>query len=333
MSILNKSVVGLEINSNEIRGVQMEGSADKPYIRSFGRYPLSYGTVKDGKVVKPSELGAALKKLWNKANFKCRNVIIGISNQDVIVRFASFPKVPKDKLDSMIRFQSEDYIPIPLDEIELDYAVTGESASEQGTNLIVLLVAARKQMLFDYISAMDSAGLNVADIGVSTLSLELLIPKELRKFPVAAVNLSIDGASILIMNNGVPGMARAFVYSTEISGCLHKLSGLDPDSEYSVEEEELDQVCSFIAKEIRSSVLYYQNQNPGANVQNLVLTGSLARTLGFVERMRQILGISVELAGKIQGLTGAIKDYKGFRLPDYAVCSSLAIRGLGVTSK
>lgn len=330
MGIFAKSAVGIEIDTMEIRAVHLEGTADRPRLCNFGRFPIRDGIVRDSKVLNPEELGQAISSLWEKESIKCRNVILGINNQDVIVRFAVFPKVAKDKLDNMIRFQSQDYIPIPLDEIELDYSIIGESVSADTAQYRVLLVAGRKRMLFDFIQALQAARLNVLDIGVSMLSIERIIPKELRNIPLGVINLSNDSGSILILNGYEPGMARSFSYNTgmvdSIRGFLNNIS----EPGYVMREEELESVCGFISGEIRSSVMYYQNQNPDVNIQNIAITGGIARTRGLVEKLKHLFEINVSLLGPFRDQT-AINSGKptySFQASDYAVCASLATRGL-----
>jgi len=216
MGIFEKSVVGIEFDSTEIRAIHLKGTPGKPRLVTYGRMQLQEGAVKDGKVQSPWLLSEAISNMWEKYGIKCRNVILGINNQDIIVRFAAFPKVPEDKIDNMIRFQSENYIPIPIEETELDYAVLGEDISVAPLQLKVLLVAARKQMLFDYINAMNKARLNVIDIGVSMLSLERLIPISLKNVPLIIVNLSNDFGNIVISDGKKLGFARTFSYNTVV---------------------------------------------------------------------------------------------------------------------
>jgi len=185
-------------------------------------------------------------------------------------------------------------------------------------------------MLFDFIHALQAARLNVSDIGVSMLSIERIIPKELRNIPLGVINLSNDSGSVLIMNGHEPGLARSFSYNAgmvnSIRGFLNNVS----EQGYVMREEELESVCGFISGEIRSSVMYYQNQHPAVNIQNIAITGGIARARGLVEKLKQIFEINVSLLAPFRD-HAAVHPGKPpycFQASDYAVCASLAARGL-----
>ena len=142
---LKKSVIGLEMDSKEIRAVEITGSVRQPVISAWGRMSLPEGIVKDGRVMNVESLSLYLDKLISQNGFKSRDVMLGIANQDVIIRFASFPKVPEDKIRNMVMFQAQEYIPVPIEELQLDYVVAGEKQNEDGAFLNIILVGARKK--------------------------------------------------------------------------------------------------------------------------------------------------------------------------------------------
>ncbi|HEY8500971.1 MAG TPA: pilus assembly protein PilM, partial [Clostridia bacterium] len=259
-------------------------------------------------------------------------VILGVNNQDVIVRFAEYPKVSEEKLDGIIRFQSQEYIPIPLDEVELDYSVIGETVNSEGTFFKVLLVAGKKKMLFDYIASLQAARLKILDIGVSMLSVSRILPEEIRGLPVAVLNLTNDFVNIVIMNKNEPGIARTFNYPPDLAPHIKEITARDASYvSFGKGADVMDEICDLLAGEIHSSVIYYNNQNPDAVFNNIILTGSLAKVKYISEKLMDLtetnvktvfpsdLGINLSRLGA--GLWSAA---------DFTICASLAIRGLEV---
>lgn len=337
MGILQKSAVGLEIDSKEIKAVHLSGNPDKPHLRTFCRFPLRDGVVKDGKVFSAGELGVALATMWTRENIKCRDVILGVNNQDIIVRFANFVKVPEDKLDNLIRYQAQEYIPIPIEEVELDYSIIGEENHDDENYYNVLLVAGKKKMLFDFMTSIQSAHLNIVDIGVSMLSFTKLVPNELSDLPLVVVNLSYDFGNIVIVDNKKPGMARTISFSREITQIADELSSKSPGDdciigdECIIDDALLDRFCSTLATEIRSSVLYYQSQKPNAVFHKILLIGSLVRVKNLVERLRQFTDTDVVVfSQKRSGVNLIGANNVLYNDSDYAICTNLAIRGLEV---
>lgn len=329
MKLFSHSAVGMEIDSEEIRIIQMEGKPERPVMKVFARLPLKRGIVEEGRAVKAEELGSALSELWSKAGVGCRDVVLGINNQDIIVRFATLPKVPLDKLDNLIRFQSIDYIPIPVEEIELDYTITGELKNEAGSFYKVLLVAGRKKMLFQFLNAFQKAKLNISDITASMLSMNRLIPKELQGKPLAMMNLSNDFGNIVIMDRGEIGIARTFKYPGEFNPSRPEAAIANGD--YTPVRQIPDEFCSFLAEEIRSSVRYYRNQNPEADFQHFAFTGCVSRTNGMIPKMKQLLESNVFLLDLKQLGGNLANDANGMIVAsDYSICACLAIHGLEV---
>lgn len=331
LGLFKRSSVGMEIDSKEIRVVYLEGSAEKPVPRIFARHPLPQGLVRDGKVQNPAELGAAISALWAKENIRCKDVILGINNQDVIIRFALVPDLPKDKLHNLIHYQSTEYIPIPIQEIELDYSVVGSVDNASGKLLKLLLVAGRKQMLFDFVNALEQAHLNITDISVSMLSIIRLIPAQFRERPVVLLNLSNDFGNIVIMNRNEPGMARTFSYPSNLLPYLSGLLGVNGYEGREFREEALVRVSDYLTGEIRSSVQYYRNMEPDVTFENILLTGSIAKAEGLISQMQPMVNTKLDLfnLGDLEYCIPQHKDGSP-QGPDYAVCLSLAIRGLEV---
>ncbi|MBP7177172.1 MAG: pilus assembly protein PilM [Thermoclostridium sp.] len=326
MGFLKKSSVGMEIDSKEIRVVSLEGTPEKPVVRVFARHALPEGTVRDGKVINPAELGAAISALWARENIQGRDVILGINNQDVIIRFAVVPNLPADKLNNLIRFQASDYIPIPIDEIELDYTVVGNADNNAANMQKLLLVAGRKTMLYDFITALEAARLRIADIAVSMIEMVRLVPQQMRSEPIVVVNIANDFGNIVIMNREEPGMARTISYPVSIQPSFSRLTGTDRYDSTSARSEALDKVCNYLAGEIRSSIQYFRNQEPDLNILQIYITGSHARDEGLVTNVQQLLQTDVTLLEL--SLAQKEKFLMGESSSDYTVCYSLAMRGL-----
>lgn len=327
MGIFSRSAVGVEIDSREIRIVHMQGKPERAVMCALARFPLKEGVVMDGKAIKTEELGNALSELWVKAGIKCRDIILGINNQEIIVRFATLPKVPLDKLDNLIRLQSMDYIPIQPEEIELDYTITGETKNEAGSFYKVVLVAGRKKMLFQYIKAFQKAHLNISDITSSMLTLNRLIPKKMLGQPLVIVNLSADFGNIVILDRNEIVIARTFGYP---HGFRLPESQLLSGSDFTGIPEVPEVLCNFLAEEIRTSVRYYRNQNAEADFQHFAFTGCISTMEGLVPKMKQLMETNVFLLELKELGINQSANSSDIATSDFSICTCLGISGLEV---
>ncbi len=174
----SKAVVGLDLEAGSIAAaeVQMNGGVR---VSGAGVVRLPSGLVREGEVSDGDGLAAALKDLF-AANKLAKQVRLGIANQRVAVRTFRFPAIEKRaELETAIRFQAQDHIPMPIDQAVLEYEVIGRSTSESGEETIdVIVVAARRDMISPLVGAMRKAGLRPVGIDLSAFAMIRALARE-----------------------------------------------------------------------------------------------------------------------------------------------------------
>lgn len=328
-----KSVVGIDMDAFEVRAAEIGGTSLKPYLLGLGRAALPKGVVRDGKVVRPDALRDIIAKLWTDSRFKSRDVILGVSNQDVLVRFALIPKAPEDKLDSLIRFQAQDFLPIPVSEVEFDYMVLNEVHGEQAKMLRVLLVAGRRSMLEGFLQAIGGAGLRLLDIDVSILALARLVLGYEKTRTLAAVNYTKEQISMIIMDQGFPALARILAVNQTSQAQDIYYGGLAEEeaaaaSEQAGMEDNTGILSDAVVGEIWSSISYFQSQNSGSVVEKCLIAAGGRPDIPY--RLREKLGINVEVIDPLNGLNlhRPSENTTIGGASDFSTSISLALRGL-----
>ncbi|NLU51941.1 MAG: pilus assembly protein PilM [Clostridiaceae bacterium] len=319
MRFYNNSVIGLEADSKEIRAVELKGTRKKPVIAALGSISIPEGIVRDGRILDIDKFNVYLQKLIEQNGFKAREVVIGVNNQDVIVRFATFPKVPQDKIRNMIRFQAQDYIPIPLEELQLDYVVLGEEGNDSGAGLNVLLVGARKKMLNDFIEAVSKSNLTITEIDSTMLALGRAALLESNDGNFALITFNNDIGNIMIFNNGFLAIARTVSFSNTLLN--------QPDFEDA--EDTLDAISDILLGEVRTSVNYFRSQTY-QDVARFCILGTSTYQNAVAEKLSLATGLSFEVLEPYKKLEESISKGKGkaFNLFGYVAAISLALRGL-----
>ena len=143
----SKSVVGLDIEAGSVAATEVRANGSVEVV-GHGVMPLPAGVFREGEVADPEALGAAIKELFAEQKLS-RSVRLGIANQRVAVRSMRLPAIEdRDELETAIRFQAQDHIPMPLEQSVLDWQVVGHSQTETGERRVdVVAVAARRDML------------------------------------------------------------------------------------------------------------------------------------------------------------------------------------------
>lgn len=174
----NKAMVGLDVEAGSIAAteVRMNGS---PQLAGFGVMPLDAGVFREGEVADTEALGDALKELFAAQKIS-KNVRLGIANQRVAVRTLRLPVIEdKKELETAVRFQAQDQLPMPLEQSVLEWQVIGRSVSEDGSERMeVVAVAARRDMLARLLEAMSRAGLRPQGIDLSAFGMVRALHRE-----------------------------------------------------------------------------------------------------------------------------------------------------------
>ena len=124
-------------------------------------------------------LANELKVLWKEGGFASKSVELGVANQKIVVRTMEFPQIDEKELRAAIEFQAQEHIPIPVDEAILDYKVLSTHAADDGSiKQRILLVAAQREMVRQFVNVAKKAGLVISGIDLQAFAMiRALAPK------------------------------------------------------------------------------------------------------------------------------------------------------------
>lgn len=215
------SPVGLDMGRTSMTAVQLKYRVGGATLLSAAIDALPEGLIQEGEVRDVEALAFAIREFWKTHKIKGKKVALGLANQKVVVRTLEFPKLDEAELRSAIEFQAQDYIPIPIEEAVFDFHVIGAVVDESGVEkLKVLVVAAQKLMVMDFINAIKKARLQVDSIDLQAFAmLRSLAPKsmlQLEEAPgvtaVALANIASDVTNLVVVVQGEPQFTRIISY-------------------------------------------------------------------------------------------------------------------------
>lgn len=166
-----KTIVGLDIEAGSVAASEVAVNGSVSVLR-HGIAPLDPGAFREGEVADPDALATALKDLFAEHKLS-KGVRVGIANQRIAVRTLQLPLIENEgELETAIRFQAQEHVPMPLDQAVLDWEVVGQSSSENGERRVeVVVVAARRDMINSLLEALDKAGLRAEGIDLSAFGM------------------------------------------------------------------------------------------------------------------------------------------------------------------
>lgn len=114
------------------------------------------------------QIRIAVREMMDAMGMKGGRVNYAISAQSVFTRFVKLPTVAEEKVDQIITFEAQQNVPFPIDEVVWDYQLVGEGG---GSQMEVVLVAIKADMLDEINSAVSSAGLDTMVVDVAPMAL------------------------------------------------------------------------------------------------------------------------------------------------------------------
>jgi type IV pilus assembly protein PilM len=166
-----KSMVGLDIEAGSIAASEVGVNGSLRVLR-HGIAPLDPGIFREGEVSDPEALASALKGLFAEHKLS-KDVRLGVANQRIAVRTLYLPLIENaGELETAIRFQAQEHVPMPLDQAVLDWEVIGHRTTENGEPRVeVVVVAARRDMINLLLEAVERAGLRAVGIDLSAFGM------------------------------------------------------------------------------------------------------------------------------------------------------------------
>ena len=200
-------------------------------LNRYHQIPLPKGVVNDGILVDPQALTRKIKELFSLSGSKRRNVVTSLSGNSVISQKVTFLKMPPDELRLLIHDEAGKYLPFDsMEDVSYDFQILGENEFNP-TQMDVMLVAAKTEIVDSYADAIKSAGLNAVIVDVDSFALETMYEEnyDFEGDQIAVlVNIGASMTNINVLKNGGSVLTRDFTLGgNNITEALQTKHGAD----------------------------------------------------------------------------------------------------------
>ncbi len=209
MALNPKRTVALDIGSSVVKAVQIRKVGRGFELERFGVAEIYPGVdKKSAGVDRRTARIEAIRQAVSQAGISAKHSVSAVSGESIIVRYIQLPDMPENELKGAIRWEAEDYIPFPLEEVNLDSVVLGKSDVGGSMKIDVLLVAAKKDLVAEHISLLKATDLTPSIIDVDSFA--FLNSFEANYMPSASevVALLDIGAELTNINIYLGGVSR-----------------------------------------------------------------------------------------------------------------------------
>jgi type IV pilus assembly protein PilM len=164
-------LVGLDIGSQSVKIAEIVPSKSGLTLKKFGIAQLSADCIEEGAIKDPEAVTEIIRQLKKEVGIREKKVAISIGGYSIIVKKINVQTMTEEKLLETIHFEAEQYIPFDINDVNLDFQILGENENNPN-QMSVLLVAAKKDLIEDYINLVTSAKFIPSIIDVDAFALQ-----------------------------------------------------------------------------------------------------------------------------------------------------------------
>jgi type IV pilus assembly protein PilM len=350
-----KGITGLKIGASQLAAARVSNNGSAELLQ-VAREPLAPGIVVGGELRDPDALAEALKEFFAKNGLPKRGVRLGLANNRIGVRTFEISGITDPKqLGNAVRFRAQEALPIPIDEAVLDYQVLGEGVDEEGNpTQRILLVVAYRELIDRYVDACKKAGIILSGIDLEAFALlrALQAPQDgVGSDPSAAlvaVAIGHERSTFAVSDGRVCEFTRVLDWGgsalnvaiaraidaapSEVEGFKRALAltdemvpdGLNADQAKKAREAIRRAIQNF-ARELVSSLQYYQNQPGSLGIGEIVLTGGTAHLPGISGELERMIGVRVRVGDPLARMKVSKKVGEPEQIGSLAVAIGLGI--------
>lgn len=339
-----KSILGLDIGSHSIKLIEIGSVGGVPQLLAAGSIPTPPKALQSSLEADHQAVAMAIKQLMKETGAKSTSVVIALPESQVFTRVIEVPALSARELSSAISWEAEQYIPLPLDQVNLDYSILRD-AKETGTDKMdVLLVACPKSLLERYLAIVELAELIPLAAETEIIATARALSRSVANIKNASllVSLGAQTTDLAILRGGVLAFTRSISSGGEaLSRAL--VSGLDFNVNqaeefkrtYGLEKDKLQgkivtavkPIMDTIIGEMKRALAFYAEKHKDERVEVTLLSGGTAKLPGMVVYIAQNVGIEAQLANPWVGIKRdprfAVLDKEG---PTFTVAVGLALR-------
>lgn len=347
----SQRVLVLDIGAYSIKVVEGKENKKGIVVNKFFTIRTPAGVLKDGSILDKDLLNYVISEELKKRKIKTKDVYLTINSSKILTREITIPKVDEDDIESLLRFQIEEYIPVSMDDYVIQHKALETFYEDNTEKMNLLIIAVPKEMVEDYLDLIRNLNLNPIVMDYQPNSIAKLIqynnfinntyPTEELTF--ANIDIGYDSTKISIVKNGNILVSRII----EVGGSYidQSILNFNETSFEEIEDEKLkiedinradeDSGSHRVIDIIRTSMVllsekidmvfrYYLSRRPDNTINLILITGGVSNIKGLDNMFSNIFNIP---AISIESLDNV--DFKG-NFSDYANSIGTIIRTSGV---
>lgn len=338
-------LIGLDIGSLTIKLGEVAQTKKDRILQKFGMADVPRGAIAEGLVKEPALVADTIKGLVKDLKVKERNVATSVAGYSVIIKRITVAKATDEELQDSIQYEAEQYIPFDVEDVNIDFHIIGEH-EENPDQMNVMLVAAKKEIIDEYVDVLEMADLNPCVIDIDVFALERVFEDNYldEEGSIALIDIGANKMNINIVKDymsaftrdvaiGGEQITREIASQFDCSFEEAEAVKLGKTKNKVPEEEVREIIYSFTSSwcdEIKRAIDFYYSTYADEDIRRIILSGGATQTAGFSELLSGETSLDVQMCNPFTSMNINEKqndiDFLHKIAPQAAICMGLASR-------
>lgn len=341
-----KNKVGIDIGFSSIKVVALSHKDTKPKLLSLGMVASPHPGIVSESDLDLEAVATTIKNLTDEVKLPTKDVVVALPESKIFTRVIyDLPYLSNDEIGQAIRFAAEEFVPMPIQDVNLNYEVIFRSP-QKGANsrTVVFVVASPKTLIDKYIRVLQMAELRpvVIETELIAASRVLVMANEyspttlIIQMGASTTDYAVVSEGLILLTRSIAtggnaltrAISQAFNFELIQSEEYKKVYGLLEDQLEGKLYQTLKPIVDVIVTEAKRVIQAHEFQNKQIPVKRIVLTGGGAQLPGLVRYFAESIELEVQEADPWANIT--IDDNLKAKLaaegPSYSLALGLALR-------
>jgi len=330
-------MTGLDIGSKTIKIVELQKEGESYSLTASGI--VGYSGTSIEKMTDEKEMAALaqiIKKLHAETGVSSRDVAIALPEPQVFTRTIKFPMLTDAEVASAVKWEAEQYIPIPINEAIIQHTILLRNEKATPPEVLVLLVAAPRTVVEKYTKVVTMAGLTPIAVETELIALTRALAPPGRTvllvdLGAGSTDIAIARDTLLSFSRSIPIAGEAFTRAVSQGLGItvpqaeeyKKTYGLEASQLEGKVKSALDPVVRLVVDEIKKAISYYQTEEKGEAPGAMIISGGSSGMPEIITTLTSLLGIEVLVANPFKNVRTDEETAK--KLTPFAPLYSVAI--------
>lgn len=316
-------LLGIDVSSTAVKLLELKRQDSRYRVESYAVEALPPNAVVEKAIADVDAVANAIRAAVKRARTKTKLAAVAVPASMAISKTITMPaNLGEEEMQAQIELQADQYVPYPLEEVNLDFQVLGPSSHSQG-DVDVLLVASRSENVDARVSALEAAGLTAKVVDVESYAMENAVSLAAQHLPtaseeqtVAVIDIGATMTTLTVMQNGeivytreqvfggkqlTEEIMRRYGLSYEEAGRAKRQGGL-PDS---YQEEVLEPFKEAMVQQVARSLQFFFSASQHNHIDHLLLAGGCAAIPDIADMIQREAGTDTVIANPFSSMAVA----------------------------